>query len=91
MAAHIVLRDSQGLHLKAWVGRSRLFRIVLAENSQGSVTGNVSSERAALGPLETQGDWERLLAWQVPHMSASLRRLIAAAVVVSFRDPALWT
>ena len=69
------------------MGRSRLFRIVLAENSQGSVTGNLSAERAVLGPLETLGDYDQLLGWQFPHMPASLRRLIAAAVVVSARVP----
>ena len=82
VAADHVLRDERGLHIKAWGGRAHMFRLVLSENSQGSVTGNLSAERAHLASLHTQADFDGALGAQFPHVPASLRRLIAASVVV---------
>ena len=82
MAAEHVLRDERGLHIKAWAGKAYMFRLVLSQNSQGSVTGNLSAERARLATLHTQADFDRELGAQFPHVPASLRRLIAASVVV---------
>lgn len=82
MAAEHVLRDDRGLHVKAWTGRDMIFRLVLGQNSQGSVTGTLNSDRWRLAGLNTLADFQACLDHQFPHVPASLRRLIAASVVV---------
>ena len=55
---------------------------MLSANTAGSVTGNISAFRAVLAPMQTEADYLKLLEEYVPHMPVSLRKLIAAAVLV---------
>ena len=82
MAAQHTLRDENGLHLKIWRGMSDQWSIMLSSNTQDTVTGYISANRAAIAPICTHEDYTLILDQQFPHMQASLRRLIADAVVV---------
>ena len=81
--ADCVLRDGEGLHLKAWAGTEKMSRILFSENVVGSVTGYLSAERRLLASADTEAEYSSLLDHQFPHMPTSFRRLIAAAVQVA--------
>ena len=86
MAAEHTLRDENGLHLKIWRGTTDQWSIMLSSNTQDTVTGYISANRATIAPVSTHEDYTRILDQQFPHMQASLRRLIAEAVVVRALD-----
>ena len=79
----MVLRDAQGLHLRVWFGHSQDWFVMLGA---ASVMGYVSAQRSALAAVNSAEEYARVLAVQLPHMPASLQRLIPDAVAV--RAPA---
>ena len=83
-----MLRDAQGLHLRVWFGHSQDWFVMLgaASVTGASVMGYVSAQRSALAAVNSAEDYARVLAVQLPHMPASLQRLIQVAVAV--RAPA---
>ena len=76
------VRDHRGLHLKVWKGSTDSWTVLFSANSRGSLTGHLSAVRPAIGPVDSQEEYVRILETQIPHMPACLREPIAAAVVV---------